>query len=97
MRLGNKVALIIGAGSGIGRATAELFAQEGAKVVVADYDAETPQHTLRSIKQDGVKPSSFRQTFQMPLMQSAWCRPQSRPMAGSIFSTAGVFVKPAPA
>jgi NAD(P)-dependent dehydrogenase (short-subunit alcohol dehydrogenase family) len=36
MRLRNKVAIITGAGSGIGRASAELFAAEGARVVVAD-------------------------------------------------------------
>ena len=49
MRLENKVALITGAGSGIGRATAELFAKEGAKVVVADYNAESGQRTVRAI------------------------------------------------
>jgi len=38
MRLANKVAIVTGAGAGIGAATAELFAREGAKVVVADYD-----------------------------------------------------------
>ena len=36
MRLENKVALITGAGSGMGRAAAELFAREGARVVVTD-------------------------------------------------------------
>ncbi|HEV7204953.1 MAG TPA: 3-oxoacyl-ACP reductase [Jatrophihabitans sp.] len=39
-RLAGKVAVITGAGSGIGRATAQRFAAEGAKVVCADVDAE---------------------------------------------------------
>ncbi len=39
-RLEDKVAIVTGAGSGIGRATAERFVAEGARVVVADLDAE---------------------------------------------------------
>ena len=41
MRLENKNALITGSGNGIGRAIAELFAKEGANVVVADLEKES--------------------------------------------------------
>lgn len=44
-RLERKVVLITGAGTGIGRATAILFAQEGAKVVVAEIDAAAGEET----------------------------------------------------
>ncbi|MGO4328965.1 SDR family oxidoreductase [Cupriavidus sp. 2TAF22] len=40
MRIKDKVALITGAGAGIGEATAELFAREGAKVIVADLNID---------------------------------------------------------
>jgi NAD(P)-dependent dehydrogenase (short-subunit alcohol dehydrogenase family) len=53
MRLEGKVIIITGSGSGIGRATAELFAQEGAKVVVAEYNAEAGQKTVDAIKTAG--------------------------------------------
>lgn len=42
-----KVALVTGAGSGIGRASAQKFAQEGAKVIVADIVEEGGQETVR--------------------------------------------------
>lgn len=46
-----KVALVTGGSSGIGRATALLFAREGAKVVVADVEMEGGQETVRLIKE----------------------------------------------
>ena len=53
MKLENKVAVITGAGSGIGQATALLFAQEGAKVIVVDIDAKAGQQTVDKIKNNG--------------------------------------------
>jgi NAD(P)-dependent dehydrogenase (short-subunit alcohol dehydrogenase family) len=49
MRLQDKVCLITGAASGIGRATAELFAREGSVVVVADIDQSGAQGTVETI------------------------------------------------
>lgn len=47
MRLANKVALITGAGSGIGRETALLFAKEGAAIVAVDINDEAGEETAR--------------------------------------------------
>ena len=52
-KLDGKIALITGAGSGIGRSTAVLFASEGAKVVVADYVPDGGQQTVEMIKNTG--------------------------------------------
>lgn len=51
--LDNKVALVTGAGGGIGRAIAEACAREQAQVVVADFNAETGAETLQIIQSAG--------------------------------------------
>lgn len=53
MRLQGKVALITGAGSGIGRACAQLFAREGACVTIAEVDAEAGQATCAQVLEAG--------------------------------------------
>ncbi|KIC94413.1 SDR family NAD(P)-dependent oxidoreductase [Flavihumibacter solisilvae] len=51
--LERKVALVTGAGSGIGKATAELFAREGARVVVSDISEVNGTLTVDEIKKQG--------------------------------------------
>jgi len=60
MRLQNKVAIITGAGSGIGKATALLFAEEGAKVVVADIVEKSGEETANEIKNKGGEAFFFK-------------------------------------
>ncbi|PYM07938.1 MAG: short-chain dehydrogenase [Candidatus Rokuibacteriota bacterium] len=49
-RLKGKIAFITGAGMGIGRAAAVLFAQEGARVVIADIDGKAAKETVARVK-----------------------------------------------
>ena len=51
--LENKVAFVSGGGSGIGRAVAEAYAREGAKVVISDINTEHGDETVKVIKEAG--------------------------------------------
>lgn len=53
MRLANKVALITGAGSGLGEYAAEVFAKQGAKIVVTDINEETGNRVAETVRQNG--------------------------------------------
>lgn len=59
MRLADKVALITGAGSGIGRRTSALFASEGASVVAVDIDGPAVSQTVEYIRRRGGKAVHF--------------------------------------
>lgn len=54
MRLKDKVAIITGGGQGIGRAYAQRFAREGAKIVVAEINEEIGRRTEKEVKDLGV-------------------------------------------
>ncbi|ULT58256.1 SDR family oxidoreductase [Neobacillus drentensis] len=53
MRLQNKIAVVTGAGSGMGKAIANLYAKEGAKVVVSDINIEAANSTVEDINSNG--------------------------------------------
>ena len=55
MRLSGKVAIVTGAGNGMGRATALLFAREGASVVIGDVDAAAGASAVAEIEAAGGK------------------------------------------
>src|SRR6185295_6644372 len=59
-RLENKVALITGAGSGIGRAAARAFANAGARLVVVDADAAAGQATVDALVTQGSRAKFVR-------------------------------------
>src|SRR5215471_15334905 len=53
MRLADKVALVTGAGSGLGRESSLLFSQEGARLAVVDIDPERAKETVALVERAG--------------------------------------------
>jgi NAD(P)-dependent dehydrogenase (short-subunit alcohol dehydrogenase family) len=53
MKLDGKVAIVTGAGSGMGKAIAELYAKEGAKVILADYNYDGAENVANGIVASG--------------------------------------------
>jgi NAD(P)-dependent dehydrogenase (short-subunit alcohol dehydrogenase family) len=65
-RLKDKVAIVTGGGSGMGRSACVLFAKEGAKVVVAELDAKSGQETVEMIKKAGGKAVFIKTDVSIP-------------------------------
>ena len=62
MGLSGKSVIVTGAASGIGRATALRFAGEGARVVVADLNAEGAESAVKAVESAGGRPSPSPET-----------------------------------
>jgi len=93
MRLANKVALITGAGSGIGRESALLFAKEGAQVVVCDVNEIGGQQTVEQIQAIGgtatfVKADVSRATEAKAMIEAAEA---TYGKLNVLFNNAGIF------
>lgn len=71
MRLKGKVAIITGSGSGMGEASAKLFAKEGAKVVVVDIVDKAGEKVVQEIKKSGGRPNFCMRTYLFLWMLSA--------------------------
>ena len=63
MKLKDKVAVVVGGGAGIGRASSKLFAQEGARVMVADIDIDSANKVAAEIKAAGGQATTFKVDF----------------------------------
>ncbi|MEA2235803.1 MAG: hypothetical protein QOC81_527 [Thermoanaerobaculia bacterium] len=93
MRLADKVALITGGGSGIGKASCLLFAKEGAKVVVVDLKLDTAEATADEIRKAGGDAKAFAADVSKAKDAEAMVKfaEESYGKLNVVFNNAGVF------
>ena len=93
MRLADKVALITGGGSGIGKASCLLFASEGAHVVVVDLKLETAESTADEIRRAGGDARAFAADVSRASDAEAMVKfaEESYGKLNVVFNNAGVF------
>ena len=65
-RLQDKIAIVTGGANGIGSAVSELFAEEGAWVLIADIEEEPGQQTVNGIREDGGRAEFCRADVSRP-------------------------------
>jgi len=92
MRLTGKVALITGAGSGMGRAASLLFAREGAKVAAIDVNEEAARHTADMIKREGGSAIAIRADVSRAADAEAMVSTAERELGGPhvLYNNAGI-------